>query len=171
MLKILFIALSLLAVPSTSIYDFKVKSIDGGEIDFSEFKGKKILIANISTQSSLASQIATLETIQQRYKSKLVIVAVPSNSFGKEPLGNEAIRKKLRQDYKASFYVSEPMSVWGPNISPLYKWLTLENNQLRKQVGGDYHKYLINSNGEVMGYFIGAVMPTDSILLKAFQLN
>ena len=29
-----------------SIYDFKVEGLSGGTIDFSQFKGKKILIVN-----------------------------------------------------------------------------------------------------------------------------
>ena len=31
-----------------SIYDFKMKSIDGSTIDFSTFKGKKLLIVNVN---------------------------------------------------------------------------------------------------------------------------
>jgi glutathione peroxidase len=31
---------------ANSIYDFKLKSLDGKEIDFAKFKGKKLLIVN-----------------------------------------------------------------------------------------------------------------------------
>ena len=30
-----------------TIYDYKVESLDGGEINFADFKGKKILIVNL----------------------------------------------------------------------------------------------------------------------------
>ena len=47
LLAIAFLAGSFFTPLQTkSIYDFKVPSLNGGTIDFADFKGKKILIVN-----------------------------------------------------------------------------------------------------------------------------
>jgi glutathione peroxidase len=43
-----------------SIHSFKVKSINGGTIDFSKFKGKKILVVNTASKWWLYSTIRSL---------------------------------------------------------------------------------------------------------------
>jgi len=65
-----------------SIYDFKVESLDGGMIDFSAFKGKKILIVNTASQCGYTPQYEGLEKLYETYKDKLIIVGFPANNFG-----------------------------------------------------------------------------------------
>ncbi len=48
------------AVPA-SIYDFKVEALDGSTIDFSDFKGKKILIVNTASKCRFTRQYDALE--------------------------------------------------------------------------------------------------------------
>jgi glutathione peroxidase len=59
-MKILVIA-SLLSVmlSGAAFYDFKVPSLDGKEIDFSKFKGKKVLIVNTASQCGNTPQAPT----------------------------------------------------------------------------------------------------------------
>lgn len=69
------------SVPS-SIYDFVVKDIDGNDFDFSQLKGKKLIIVNTASKCGHTPQYAELERIYQQYKSKNVeIIAFPSNNF------------------------------------------------------------------------------------------
>lgn len=167
MLKALILSLLLTASVST-IYDLKIKSLDGGKIDFSSFKGKKILVVNIATESPFASQLKSLEQLQQKYKDSLVVIAVPSNSFGKENKEEGEIKKKL-EGYKTSFLIGEKMQVKGEQKSALFKWLTNENGHMQKEVQGDFHKYLISSKGELMGYFIPALDPMSELLQRAIE--
>jgi cytochrome oxidase Cu insertion factor (SCO1/SenC/PrrC family) len=37
-------------IAAKSIYEFKVEALDGSTIDFSKFKGKKILVVNTASQ-------------------------------------------------------------------------------------------------------------------------
>jgi glutathione peroxidase len=41
---------------SKVIYDFKVDALDGGKIDFADFKGKKILIVNTASECGFTPQ-------------------------------------------------------------------------------------------------------------------
>ena len=40
----------------SSIYDFKVDGLTGGEINFADYKGKKILIVNTASKCGLTPQ-------------------------------------------------------------------------------------------------------------------
>lgn len=169
MIKALILSLLLVGSAVTSIYDIKIKTINGEKIDFSSYKGKKILIVNIATESHFASQITGLEQLQQKYKDSLVVVAVPSNSFGKETKDEAGIKKKLAEGYKTSFLIAEKMDIKGSAKSSLYQWLTETNGRMKKEADGDFHKYLIDSKGELMGYFIPGVEPMSEIIQRAIE--
>jgi len=64
-----------------SIYDFKVEALDGSEIDFADFKGKKIMIVNTASKCGLTPQYEALEQLHQQYKDNLIIIGFPANNF------------------------------------------------------------------------------------------
>jgi glutathione peroxidase len=77
----------------TSIHTFKVESLDGGIIDFAQFKGKKILIVNTASECGFTPQYDGLQKLYDQYKEKLVIVGFPANNFGaQEPGSNDDIK-------------------------------------------------------------------------------
>ena len=83
-----------------SIYDFKVEGLDGGTIDFSKFKGKKILIVNTASECGYTKQYEGLEELYKKYQDKLVVVGFPANNFGgQEPGSNEQIKEFCKKNY------------------------------------------------------------------------
>src|SRR3954462_10706731 len=64
-----------------NIYDFKIKSLTGGSIDFSQYKGKKILIVNTASKCGSTPQYKGLEELYEANKDKLMIVGFPSDNF------------------------------------------------------------------------------------------
>ena len=81
-----------LTLTGGTIYDFKVPGLEG-EIDFSQYKGKKIMIVNTASKCGNTPQYAELEKLYEKYKDKLVIVGFPANNFGsQEPGSNEEIK-------------------------------------------------------------------------------
>src|SRR5579875_3217062 len=62
------------AAATKNIYNFSIKSIDGGTIDFSQYKGKIIMIVNTASKCGFTPQYEGLEKLYQQYKDKLVIV-------------------------------------------------------------------------------------------------
>ena len=96
---------------SQNVYDFKVPSIDGGTIDFSVYKGKKILIVNTASQCGYTPQYEGLEKLYEQYKEKLVIVGFPANNFGEqEPGSNTEIQQfcKLGHSAMQIIIISQP---------------------------------------------------------------
>src|SRR6059058_3873304 len=76
------------STPHRNIYDFKVKSLTGGTIDFSKYKGKKILIVNTASKCGFTPQYKGLEALYEKYKDHLVIVGFPANNFNSQEPGS-----------------------------------------------------------------------------------
>jgi len=53
---------SVTPVAKQSLYDFKVEGLDGNTIDFSSFKGKKILIVNTASECGFTKQYEGLDS-------------------------------------------------------------------------------------------------------------
>lgn len=156
-------------IANISIYTYEVNGANGASIDFDVFRNRKILLVNIATGSIRANQIGELQQLQELYGDSLVIVAFPSNSFGNEPRTNAEIAAFCDQNYGATFYIAEKNSVEGPQKQPIYKWLASpsQNGVLSGIVAADFHKFLIGSDGSLMGSYASMVSPMDSVLLKA----
>lgn len=152
----------------SSVHQFKVKSITGEEIDFSTFKGKKILIVNTASECGYTPQYEGLENLYTKYKDKLVVVGVPSNDFGaQEPGSNAEIQTFCKKNYGVSFILTEKMNVKGENCCALYKWLTAKsaNGVLDATVKWNFNKFLLDEEGYLINYFPSSVTPmSDEIV-------
>src|SRR5512147_2972535 len=114
-------------VTSSSIYDFKVEGLEGGSIDFSQFKGKKIMIVNTASKCGNTPQYAELEQLYEKYKDKLVIIGFPANNFGaQEPGSNDEIAEFCKKNYGVTFPMADKVSVKGDDIAPIFKYLVDE---------------------------------------------
>ena len=51
-----------------TLYDFSLNYLDGNPIDWSAFKGKKVLLVNVASQCGLTPQFTGLEALHQQYK-------------------------------------------------------------------------------------------------------
>jgi glutathione peroxidase len=169
MSKILLIALALFAAGPASIHKFKVSSIDGDKIDFSSFKGKKILIVNTASKCGYTPQYADLERLHKAYKDKLVIVGFPANNFGgQEPGSNEQIAEFCQKNYGVSFIMAEKVSVKGEDTHPLFKWLTqkAENGVMDAEIKWNFTKFLLDEKGKLIGVFPSKVNPMGEEITK-----
>lgn len=146
----------------------KVKTIDGKEIDYSQFKGKKVLIVNTASECGYTPQYEDLEKLYETYKDKLVILGFPANNFGgQEPGSNEEIKQFCTSKYSVTFPMFEKISVLGDDMAPIYKWLTSKdmNGWNDQQPKWNFNKYLLDENGNLVKYFSSAVKPmSDEIV-------
>jgi glutathione peroxidase len=147
----------------TSIHHFKAKDIDGNIVDFSKFKGKKLLIVNTASECGFTPQYKDLEALYQKYKDKnFLIIAFPCNDFGNQEPGNsEQIKSFCQKNYGVSFLVMEKIKIKGDSIHPIYQWLTQkEKNGVKSStVMWNFQKYLIDENGYLVDYFNSTVNP------------
>ena len=149
-------------MPTHSIHQFKVKSIDGGTIDFSKFKGKKILVVNVASKCGFTRQYAGLEKLYEANKGKMVIVGFPANNFGyQEPGSDSTIVEFCKARFGVTFPMASKVSVKGDDIAPIYKWLTSKdaNGVLDATIGWNFNKFLLDENGKMIAYFPSKVEP------------
>jgi glutathione peroxidase len=154
----------------TTIYSFQIDSIAGtNKINFSAFTGKKILIVNAASLDSNNIQYADLKSLNQFFKDSLVILVVPSNSFGKEPGTNSSISSFYSQAGNNRFPVAGKMEVAGANIHPLFIWLSQGslNGFGNTSVTKGFKKYLINRQGKLIGVFSHKTRPNSISFMKA----
>ncbi|MDO8997782.1 glutathione peroxidase [Sediminibacterium sp.] len=165
-----FIMLSAFNFPGVnSIHSFKVKSIEGKTIDFSSFKGKKILVVNTASKCGYTPQYDALQKVYNQYKDKLVIVGFPANNFGgQEPGSDSEIQDFCKANFGVSFPMASKVSVKGSDMAPIYKWLTskAENGVLDAEVGWNFGKFLLDENGKLLQYFPSKVKPDSDEILK-----
>ena len=155
-----------------SIYDYKVESGDGNEINFADFKGKKILIVNTASECGFTPQYADLEKISKEYTDKVVVVGFPANNFGgQEPGTNEEIGAFCQKNYGVTFPIAAKVSVKGDDTAPIFKYLTDKNlNGVKNTtILWNFTKFLLDENGKLIDSFISTTKPTDEAITKYFK--
>ncbi|HEY0067008.1 MAG TPA: glutathione peroxidase [Flavisolibacter sp.] len=163
MKTLLIAAMITLALSGSSIYDFKVSGLNGDEIDFSKFKGKKILIVNTASECGYTPQYADLQKLHEKYKDKLVVIGFPANNFmGQEPGTNEQIKDFCQKNYGVTFPLAQKVSVTGDDIHPLFKYLTEEGKKIGASepvIRWNFTKFLVDENGKLVKVFPSKVNP------------
>jgi len=150
----------------------KVKSIDGTEYDYSQLKGKKVLIVNTASECGYTPQYDDLEKLYQTYKDKLIILGFPANNFGgQEPGTNEEIKEFCKTKFSVSFPMFEKISVLGDDMAPIYKWLTSKdlNGWNDQQPKWNFNKYLLDEEGNLVKYYSSAVKPMSDEIVSMLK--
>ena len=164
------VMMSAFALPDNgSIHSFKVKSIEGGTIDFAKFKGKKILVVNTASKCGYTPQYEALQKVYDQYKDKLVIVGFPANNFGgQEPGTDGEIKDFCKARFGVKFPLASKVSVKGEDMAPIYQWLTSKgkNGVLDADIKWNFNKFLLDENGKMIAYFESKVKPDSDDILK-----
>ena len=154
-------------------YNLTAKSIDGEIINFSQYKGKKILIVNVASKCGYTPQYEDLQVLHNKYSDKVTILAFPSNNFGfQEPGSNDEIIEFCESKYGIEFQIFEKTDVRGKNSHPVYKWLSSSerNGWNDKSPRWNFFKYLVSKNGKLEGVYSSSINPLDKEILD-FVLN
>jgi glutathione peroxidase len=158
-------------VPKT-IYEFKVTAIDSSIIDFSKFRGKKILIVNTASKCGFTPQYEGLQRLSEKYKDNLVIVGFPANNFFfQEPGSNKHIAGVCKIRYGVTFPMAAKISVKGRKMAPIYHWLTEKeyNGFEDSKVAWNFQKYLIDETGHLVAIFPTKTDPESPEVIQAIE--
>lgn len=156
----------------SSFYDFKMKDINGKEVAFSEFKGKKLLLVNVASKCGYTKQYAQLQELYAEHGDKILILGFPANNFGgQEPGSNEEIKEFCSTEYGVTFPMFEKISVAGFDKHPLYRWLSnaSKNGWNNEEPNWNFCKYFVNEKGELVKFFPSAVTPLDEQILQLIE--
>ena len=157
-MKSVILFLLLITPGPSSIYEFKMNSLDGKSIDFSRYKGKTLLIVNTASECSNTPQYADLQILHETFGDKVTILGFPANNFGgQEPGSNTEIASFCKKNYGVTFQMFEKISVKGSDQHALYAWLKEKTGQ---QPDWNFSKYLVKPDGTVK-FFKSGVKPMN----------
>jgi glutathione peroxidase len=151
----------IMIIPSmvSSVYEFKINSLEGKMIDFSQYKGKTLLIVNTASECGYTPQYADLQKLHEAMGDKVVILGFPANNFGgQEPGSNAQIATFCQKNYGVTFQMFEKISVKGTDQHPLYAWLKEKTGQ---EPSWNFCKYLVKPDGTVK-FYKSSVKPMDT---------
>ena len=154
-------------------YKLSANDIDGNVIDFSKYKGKKLLIVNVASKCGYTSQYKDLQELHKKYNDKVTILAFPSNNFGfQEPGSNDQIEEFCETNYGIEFQLFEKSNVRGKNTNSVYKWLSSidDNGWNDKSPRWNFFKYLIDETGNLKAVYSSNVNPLDNEIID-FVIN
>ena len=156
-----------------SFYSLTANDINGKSINFSKYKGKKLLIVNVASKCGYTSQYKDLQELHRKYNDKITILAFPSNNFGfQEPGSNDQIEEFCDSNFGIEFQLFEKSDVRGKNSNDVYKWLSsIESNGWNdKSPRWNFFKYLIDENGNLNSIYSSNVNPLDKEIVD-FAIN
>ena len=150
-----------------TIYDFEVTRTNGQQLSLSEFSGKVLLITNTATGCGLAPQFTGLQDLYEKYKDQgFEILAFPSNDFmNQEPLTGEELSSFCSLNFDTTFPIFERIVVKGKDAHPLFKYLSDQSSKPK----WNFHKYLIDSEGQVVRDFLPITSPENGKISKLIE--
>ncbi|MFC1222855.1 glutathione peroxidase [Pedobacter sp. BG31] len=156
-----------------NIYSFKVKKVNGEEQPLSAYQNKVVLIVNTASECGLTPQLKELQQLKDEINNPdFEILGFPSNDFGKqEPLNGADIASFCEINHGVKFPVFDKIVVRGENAHPLYQFLSdkKQNAKLSSKPRWNFHKYIVNRNGELEDYFFPFTKPLNPKIKKKIQ--
>jgi glutathione peroxidase len=150
-----------------SFYDLKCNDIDGNPVNFSEFKSKVVVIANVAsycgyTESHYRGLVELFEDVSE---GGAEILAFPCNQFGEQEPGSADDIKAFAASKGVKFRMMEKVDVNGAGAHLVY--LYLKDQAGISSITWNFATYFVVSpDGDVESYT--GVEPMD--LSKIVQL-
>lgn len=152
---------------------FKMKSLDGKEVDLSKYQGKVVMVVNVASKCGLTPQYKQLQALHEKYsKDGLAILGFPCNQFGKqEPGSPDEIRDFCAKNYGVKFDIFEKVDVNGDSACALYKHLRGLKTKPKEDgdISWNFEKFLINRKGEVVARFEPKTAPDSEEIVKLLK--
>ena len=164
-----FFKTSAIANYEKKFYDFSIENITGETINFIDYKKKVVLVVNTASYCGFTKQYEELQELWDLYKEKgLIVLGVPSNSFNQEKNNNTDIKEFCEVNFNINFPMTTLTEVKGNNAHELFKWAK-ENHGKSAEPKWNFHKILINKEGEVQDTFASFTKPMSKKIIKAIE--
>lgn len=157
----------------TSFYSLNVTLNNGEELDFTKFKGKKVILVNTASNCGYTGQYSELQTLHERYTEKIKILGFPANDFaGQEKSNDSEIAQFCQANYGVTFPVVKKGVVFkNPDQQKVFKWLSDKNLNGWNDHAPDWNfgKYIIDETGTLTHYFGPSISPLEEEFLNAIK--
>jgi len=152
--------------PAQTIYDIKLKDIDGKDTTLAAYKGKVVLIVNVASKCGYTKQYAGLEQTYKKYQDKgFAVLGFPCNQFGgQEPGTNEEIKQFCSSKFNVTFPLFDKIEVNGPNRHALYVLLAGKDSPYPGDIKWNFNKFLVGKDGRILQRYDSSVTPESEKL-------
>lgn len=154
--RVITLVAGLAAMPALAAEGFRFASIDGGEIDLDDWRGKPVLVVNTASLCGYAGQFDALQALHERFGDRALILAVPSDDFNQELADEAAVKEYCTLTFDLTLPMTEITHVKGKDAHPFYAWL---RDQTGFVAGWNFNKVLIAPDGSIAGTFGAPVKP------------
>lgn len=159
---------------SPSIFDFKMKDIDGKDVKLKKYKGSVLLVVNTASKCGYTPQYEGLQATYEKYKNKgFYVLGFPANNFGggQEPGTEAEIKEFCTSKYKVTFPMFAKVSVKGEDQAPLYAFLTKKETdpEFAGDITWNFNKFLIDRKGNVVARFSSKETPESEAVIQAIE--
>jgi glutathione peroxidase len=159
--------------PPVSFYSLKTIANNGTVVDFSQYKGKKVLLVNTASDCGYTDQYDALQKLYEENKDNLLVVGFPANDFKEQEKGSdEEIAQFCKLNYGVTFPLMKKSSVVkGEMQNEVFKWLSDSalNGWNNKQPSWNFAKYIVNEEGILTNYFGSSVSPANADVMNAIK--
>lgn len=159
--------------PVVDFYTLKDTLNNGAAFDFTQLKGKKVLLVNTASNCGYTNQYDDLQKLHEQFGDSLTILGFPANDFKEQEKGSD---EEIAQFCKLNFGVTFPLMkkssvVKGNEQNPVFNWLSdsTKNGWNEKQPTWNFSKYLVNEKGELVNYFDPSVSPLSDEVVAAIK--
>lgn len=157
----------------SSIFDFKMKDIDGKDVKLKKYKGDVLLVVNTASKCGYTPQYESLQATFDKYKGQgFTVLGFPANNFGGQEPGTEAeIKEFCTSKYKVTFPMFAKISVKGDDKDPLYDFLTSKetNPEFAGDITWNFNKFLIDRKGKIVARFSSKDKPDGEAVTQAIE--
>ncbi len=152
----------------SSLQDFQIDGINGGENLVPSLAGKLVLLVNVASRCGLTPQYDGLQALQRELvRERFTVLGIPCNQFGEQEPGSEdEILEFCSSTYQVDFPMTCKVDVNGPNRHPLYNWLTSSEGGFPGDIEWNFEKFLLDRDGKIRKRYPPATPPDDKGLLQ-----
>ena len=155
------VAMGLSLTPALAADGFRFASIDGGDIDLDDWRGKPVLVVNTASLCGYAGQFDGLQALHDRFGDRVLILAVPSNDFDQELADEAAVKDYCAMTFDLTLPMTEITDVTGRDAHPFYAWLREESGFVPRW---NFNKVLIAPDGSIAATFGAPVRPESAAI-------
>lgn len=156
-----------------SIFDYKMKNIDGKDVKLKKYKGNVLLVVNTASKCGYTPQYESLQATFDKYNDKgFYVLGFPANNFGEQEPGTEKeIKEFCTSKYKVTFPMFAKISVKGDDKDPLYDFLTskVTNPEFAGDITWNFNKFLIDRKGNIVARFSSKEKPDSEAVTQAIE--
>jgi glutathione peroxidase len=146
----------------TNLHDFTATSLNGQDVDLSQYEGKAVLVVNTASKCGLTPQYEGLEKLYEEYGDQgLVVLGFPCDQFAHQEPGDEAAIEEFCQvNYGVKFPMFAKIKVNGADAHPLYQWLRkAKGGVIGDRIKWNFTKFLIGPDGNVVERYAPVTKP------------